>query len=78
MQPYIVVLSSDVNKRLQHGGEEFHYVLKGALEFFYGSEKYILKKGDCVYFDGHIPHSGKSLGEKQAEVLVVLYPYKKF
>ncbi len=78
MQPYVVVLSFDVNERLQHDGEEFHCVLGGALEFLYGSEKYILRKGDCVYFDGHIPHSGRSIGDEQAEVLVVLYPYKKF
>jgi transcriptional regulator with XRE-family HTH domain len=77
MQPYMVVLSFDIYERLQHAGEEFHYVLKGDLEFFYGSEKYTLTKGDCVYFDGHIPHSARSIGDEEAEVLMVLYPYKK-
>lgn len=77
MQPYVVVLGFNASKTLQHEGEEFHYVLEGALEFFYGSEKYILTKGDCVYFDAKIPHSGKSIGDQQAEVLVIIYSYKK-
>lgn len=61
----------------QHDGEEFMFVLEGTHEFSYGGEKYILRKGDSIYFDSRIPHAGRSLGKKKARILTVMYFYKK-
>ncbi len=81
MEPFIVTVGFnckvDVQKDFRHDGEEFIYVLEGKMEFFFKGESLILEKGDSVYFDSDKPHSGKSLGEKEAIVLIVIYSYKR-
>lgn len=77
MEPYILVPDFEPGESLQHDGEEFFYVLEGKIEFLYGTEKYILSKGDCLYFESHIPHNGRSLGEKKAKVLIIMHRYKR-
>jgi transcriptional regulator with XRE-family HTH domain len=77
MHPYLIVGDREFGEAQQHEGEEFIYVIEGTLEFLHGSNKYILEKGDCAYFYANIPHSGKSVGEGKAEVLTVIYDYKK-
>ena len=77
MEPYIMVPDFEPGEILQHEGEEFLYVLEGAIEFLYGSEKYLLAEGESAYFDAHIPHNGRSLGEEKAKVLIILYTYRR-
>jgi len=77
MEPYILVPDFEPGEVLQHEGEEFFYVVRGTIEFFYGTERYTLTEGDSVYFDAHIPHNGRSLGEEKARVLIIIYPYKR-
>ena len=77
MQPYILIPDFEPGEVLQHDGEEFFYVLEGRIEFLYGTEKYILSKGDCVYFESHIPHNGRSIGDEKAKVLIMMHPYKR-
>ena len=81
MEPFIVTVGFDkkidIQKDFQHDGEEFLYVLEGKLEFFYKGESHILQKGDFVYFDADKPHSGRSLGNKEARLLIVIYSYKR-
>jgi transcriptional regulator with XRE-family HTH domain len=78
MQPYILIPDFNPGEFLQHEGEEFLYVLEGDIEFLYGTEKYQLSERDCAYFDSNIPHNGRSLGERRARVLIILYPYKRY
>jgi quercetin dioxygenase-like cupin family protein len=78
MQPYILIPDFQPGEVLQHDGEEFFYVLEGRIEFLYGTEKYILCKGDCAYFESHIPHNGRSIGDEKAKVLIIMHPYKRF
>ncbi len=77
MQPHILTPDFDPGEFLQHEGEEFFYVLEGTIEFLYGTERYELSQGDSAYFDSHIPHTGRSLGDKMAKVLIVFYPYRR-
>ncbi|MCF6246643.1 MAG: XRE family transcriptional regulator [Desulfobacula sp.] len=77
MEPFIIYSPDEITKMYSHEGEEFMYVMDGTLEFIYGKETYILEKGDHVYFDSCIPHAGKSLGEKKATLMVVIYFYKR-
>ncbi len=82
MEPFIVTVAFenkvDINKEFRHEGEEFNYVLEGKMEFFYDGESYaILEAGDHVYFDAEKPHSARSLGNKRARVLIVIYSYKR-
>jgi mannose-6-phosphate isomerase-like protein (cupin superfamily)/DNA-binding XRE family transcriptional regulator len=82
MEPFIVTVGfdtkADIEKDFRHEGEEFNYVLQGTLEFFYDGQSYcVLEAGDCVYFDAEVPHSARSLGKKEAKVLIVIYSYKR-
>jgi len=77
MQPYILIPDFEPGESLQHEGEEFMYILEGKIEFFYGTEKFILSRGDCAYFESHIPHNGRSIGEEKAKVLIILHSYKR-
>ncbi len=54
-----------------HDNEEFIFVIEGKLEFQYDGTKYILKPGDCVYFDAKKKHSARALNGNPAQALVV-------
>lgn len=77
MQPYIVVEDFQFGETLTHDGEEFVYILEGEIELLYGTEIYLLRKGDYAYFDSHTPHNARSVGEKKAETLVIIFPHKR-
>jgi transcriptional regulator with XRE-family HTH domain len=77
MEPFIIRPTTGREGTFKHEGEEFMYVLEGAHEFKYDGKKYIMKKGDSVYFDSGVPHSGRSLGGKKAKVLSIIYSYKR-
>lgn len=77
MQPFIVEAAFEEESVFQHEGEEFIYVLEGKYQFFYDEKEFIMERGDSVYFDSGVPHSAKSLGNKKARVLVIIYNYKR-
>ncbi|MGH7072008.1 MAG: helix-turn-helix domain-containing protein [Acetobacteraceae bacterium] len=74
MEPFIMrpPLTFQDNRRFQHGGEEFIFVLSGAIEIQFPKRKIALGAGDAIYFDAHIPHRSRSLGGQPAEALVVV------
>ncbi len=57
-EPMIVTLSSnDIRSPLvTHSGQEFNYVLEGAIEVTIGSRTFVLEAGDSIYFSPSIPH----------------------
>jgi transcriptional regulator with XRE-family HTH domain len=60
MEPfYLTVTPEDVhpNKRFQHPGEEFIFVLEGRGDYLVGEETFALEKGDSLYFDATRPHA---------------------
>jgi transcriptional regulator with XRE-family HTH domain len=77
MIPYIIEPAFDEQQVFQHEGEEFLYVLEGTQEFIYDGQKILMEKGDSVYFDAGVPHTGRSLGQKKAKLLAVMYKYKR-
>lgn len=77
MEPFIIYAPWEITKLYSHEGEEFIYVMDGTSEFVYGDDTYTLKKGDHVYFDSCVPHGGRSIGDKKATLLVVIYFYKR-
>ena len=57
-----------------HEGEELIYVLEGAMSFHYGDDHYPVAAGDCLYFNGIIPHKVVRATETgDAKVLSVLF-----
>ena len=61
-----------------HEGEEFIYLLKGKMKFFYGDKEYLLEEGDCLYFDSSIPHRGEAMGKKSTKALLVISQARSF
>jgi len=57
----------------QHEGEEFVYVLKGAIELTVGDHVNLLKFGDSLHFNSGIRHHMRNVGEADAELMVVVY-----
>ncbi len=76
MEPFILYIDKDTAKDVtfSHPGEEILFVLEGTSEFKHGDQTMILKKGDCVYFDASIPHSGRPLGDKPVKSFMVICP----
>ncbi|AEJ20538.1 helix-turn-helix domain-containing protein [Gracilinema caldarium] len=78
MEPFIIDIhgssSEDVHTS-SHEGEEFIYVLTGAVEVFYGKETYVLHEGDSIYLDSIVEHHVHSTAG-EARILAVVYtPY---
>jgi len=75
MEPYVLTYPSDeaLKHTFQHDGEEMLFVLQGKMRFKYGSSAYVLDKGDCIYFDSSVAHSGEPIGDKPLKTLIVLY-----
>jgi transcriptional regulator with XRE-family HTH domain len=63
------------NPSSRHGGEELVYVLNGSVELQLADRKERLQTGDCAHFDSTVPHKITSLGETQAQLLVVIAPF---
>jgi len=54
--------------------EECVLVLHGRLEFWVGSEGYLLEEGDSIVFESRVPHRNRNPGPEQAEVLWITTP----
>jgi len=76
MEPFFVVLhpsSAQDAKLSTHEGEEFLFVVEGAIEIDYGREKYRLERGDSIYYDSIVPHNVHSAGGGEARIIGVVY-----
>lgn len=57
----------------EHLGEEFIFVHEGQVEVDFMNQRIILERGDALHFNAQKPHRIRSLGETQAELLVVIH-----
>ncbi len=76
MEPFLIDVHPTVSEDCMfsvHEGEEFIYVLEGEIQVSYGSDVYILKPGDSIYYDSTTPHEVRAYGEKSAKILAVVY-----
>jgi transcriptional regulator with XRE-family HTH domain len=74
MEPFILYMDKNTAKNVafSHPGEEILFMLEGTWEFKHGDQTLILRKGDCIYFDANVPHSGKPLGNKPVKAFMVI------
>ncbi len=74
MEPFILYMDKKTEKNVtfSHPGEEILFMLEGIWEFKHGDQKLILRKGDCIYFDASIPHSGRPMGNKPVKAFMVI------
>ncbi|MFT3886777.1 MAG: XRE family transcriptional regulator [Arachnia sp.] len=54
-----------------HAGQEWLYVLSGALRLHLGGEELVLKPGEAAQFDTQVPHAMNADGGVPAEVLSI-------
>ena len=75
MDPYFLTVprKTKENALFQHKGEEMMFVLEGTMKFFHGEKEYIVEEGDCIYFDGSIPHYGVCQGKKEVKCLMAIF-----
>ncbi len=62
------------DEHYRHDGEEWIYVLSGALTLSLAEKTYDLAPGDAAHFDSRLPHRLIANGKKDAEVLLVASP----
>ena len=55
-----------------HDGQEFDYVLEGALKVVIAGHEVILREGDSLYFDADKPHGMKALEGNTARFLAII------
>ena len=75
MEPFIAEIAPREEGDIlfnQHRGEEFIFVMDGALEFRSTDQTILLNGGDSLYFDAGISHGLRGIGGI-ARVLVVVY-----
>jgi transcriptional regulator with XRE-family HTH domain len=76
MEPFIVTLEPatvKTSKTSVHDGEEFIFVLEGAMEVILGSHTDVLYPGDSIYYDSNIPHRVQCHQDRVTRILAVLY-----
>jgi quercetin dioxygenase-like cupin family protein len=75
MEPFMVTLMpskarTDVST---HAGQEFIYVLEGAMEVTLEDHTEVLYPGDSIYYDSTLPHLVRCHGDQEAVILAVLF-----
>jgi transcriptional regulator with XRE-family HTH domain len=56
----------------RHDGEEMFLVLGGTVEMRTPDRTYVLEKGDCAYFPGHLTHQMRRLGSEPATAVIAV------
>jgi transcriptional regulator with XRE-family HTH domain len=64
--------SCEAGALLQHGGEEYAFLLTGRLGLTIGAEDHLLTPGDSISFDAHTPHRIWNAGEGPASAIWVV------
>jgi quercetin dioxygenase-like cupin family protein len=72
MEPFLIEVMPEAATSSSHQGEEFIYVLEGALRVEYGRDAHTLLPGDSIYYNSLVPHAVSAEGGP-ARILAVLY-----
>jgi transcriptional regulator with XRE-family HTH domain len=78
MEPFFIAIRhADCGEKKNwstHEGEEFIYVLEGAIEVRYGKETYRVAAGESIYYDSIVPHCVGSVDrDRPAKAIAVTY-----
>jgi len=74
MEPFMLSFDPQNPKGqpIAHDGQEFVYVVAGAIELFYDGSTYRLETGDSAYLDASRSHRFHGLGDRPAQMLAVV------
>ncbi|MDY7104073.1 MAG: XRE family transcriptional regulator [Actinomycetota bacterium] len=64
-EPVLITLTerSEVFPLFQHPGVEILHMLEGTMEYGYGSQRYVMRPGDTLQFDGETTHGPTRLDD---------------
>ncbi|GID07029.1 MULTISPECIES: helix-turn-helix domain-containing protein [Pseudomonas] len=73
--PFIIYPPTEFTDKTfkEHLGEEFLFVHEGQVEVDFMNERVLLNRGDALHFNAQKPHRLRSVGEVQAQLLVVVH-----
>lgn len=75
-EPFLVTVEPEPEStpipRNAHPGQEFNYMLEGALKIVLNSHEIILNEGDSLYFDSSLAHGMQALNNKRAVFLAII------
>ena len=77
IEPFLMTIApggSSTSGQITHSGEEFVYVLNGALICRINEEEYQLEEGDSLLFLATQPHIYRNETRKPAQILIVFQP----
>ncbi len=73
--PFLMHFPADkknFHKPLFHDNiQEMLYLIEGTVEFSYEGRVITLEEGDCVCFNGDIPHTSRSIGDRDVWILAI-------
>ncbi len=74
MEPFLLSFDPKTPRGvpISHDGQEFVYVVAGAIELFYDGRNYRLEQGDSAYLNSSRPHTFHGLGDSVAKMLAVV------
>lgn len=75
-EPFLITLEPTPLKPQglsKHKGEEFIYVLHGAMEVQLRDYREVLKEGDSIFYNSDIPHRVTCEGDKPATILAIIW-----
>jgi quercetin dioxygenase-like cupin family protein len=58
----------------QHGGEEFHLVLEGQLEYIVGDHSYKLNEGDILWHKSTLKHRARNTNDEIVKYITIGTP----
>ena len=76
MEPFIIDIKPALTQEpvlSSHEGEEFIFVIQGAVKIQYGKETYELQKGDSIYYDSIVDHIVSAATNQPAQIVAVVY-----
>lgn len=76
LEPFLVTIKplQKENEPVKHPGEEFYYVLKGAVLFTVDQTEYYLREGEALHFPSELPHIWENPLNEEAILLSVITP----
>lgn len=76
LEPIFVTLEAEAEQSdgYSHPGEEFYYVLEGAVIFTVDGTEYLLQTGDSIHFPSSLPHTMTNPLKQKSRFLCVLTP----
>jgi transcriptional regulator with XRE-family HTH domain len=74
MEPFLLTFdpATPQGAPITHDGQEFVYVVEGAVELFYDGSTYRLERGDSAYLNASRPHTFHGLGDTPARLVAVV------